>query len=40
MLGRNGVPSDFAGAALFLAGPASEFVTGQVIRVDGGFSAT
>jgi NAD(P)-dependent dehydrogenase (short-subunit alcohol dehydrogenase family) len=40
MVGRNGLPGDFAGAALFLAGPASEFVTGQVIRVDGGFSAT
>ena len=40
MVGRNGLPADFAGAAVFLASPASEFVTGQVIRVDGGFSAT
>ncbi len=40
MVGRNGVPRDFAGAAVFLASPASEYVTGQVIRVDGGFSAT
>jgi NAD(P)-dependent dehydrogenase (short-subunit alcohol dehydrogenase family) len=40
MIGRNGLPADFAGAAVFLASPASEFVTGQVIRVDGGFSAT
>ncbi len=40
MVGRNGVPADFAGAAVFLASRASEFVTGQVIRVDGGFSAT
>jgi NAD(P)-dependent dehydrogenase (short-subunit alcohol dehydrogenase family) len=40
MVGRNGLPTDFAGAAVFLASPASEFVTGQVIRVDGGFSAT
>jgi gluconate 5-dehydrogenase len=40
MLGRNGLPGDFAGAAVFLASAASEFVTGQVIRVDGGFSAT
>jgi gluconate 5-dehydrogenase len=40
MLGRNGLPGDFAGAAVFLASAASEFVTGQIIRVDGGFSAT
>jgi NAD(P)-dependent dehydrogenase (short-subunit alcohol dehydrogenase family) len=40
MVGRNGLPSDFAGAALFLASAASDYVTGQIIRVDGGFSAT
>ncbi len=40
MVGRNGMPADFAGVAVFLASPASEYVTGQVIRVDGGFSAT
>lgn len=40
MAGRNGMPADFAGAAVFLASPASEYVTGQIIRVDGGFSAT
>src|SRR5450755_4201585 len=40
MRGRNGDPADFAGAAVFLASPASDYVTGQVIRVDGGFSAT
>jgi len=40
MVGRNGLPADFAGAAVFLAGPASDYVTGQMIRVDGGFSAT
>ena len=40
MVGRNGLPGDFAGAAVFLASGASDFVTGQVIRVDGGFSAT
>jgi NAD(P)-dependent dehydrogenase (short-subunit alcohol dehydrogenase family) len=39
MVGRNGQPEDFAGAAVFLASRASEYVTGQVIRVDGGFSA-
>jgi gluconate 5-dehydrogenase len=40
MVGRNGLPSDFAGAAVFLASRASDYVTGQVIRVDGGFSVT
>ena len=40
MVGRNGLPDDFAGAAVFLASRASDFVTGQIIRVDGGFSAT
>jgi gluconate 5-dehydrogenase len=40
MVGRNGLAEDFAGAAVFLASPASVYVTGQVIRVDGGFSAT
>ncbi|MEU7001890.1 SDR family oxidoreductase [Nonomuraea sp. NPDC046570] len=38
MVGRNGVPEDFATAAVFLAGPASSFVTGQMLYVDGGFS--
>jgi NAD(P)-dependent dehydrogenase (short-subunit alcohol dehydrogenase family) len=40
MVGRNGLPGDFAGTAVFLASGASDFVTGQIIRVDGGFSAT
>ena len=40
MIGRNGGPADFEGAAVFLASRASDFVTGQIIRVDGGFSAT
>ena len=40
MVGRNGLPPDFAGAAVFLASTASNYVTGQMIRVDGGFSAT
>jgi gluconate 5-dehydrogenase len=40
MVGRNGDPDDFAGAAVFLASPASAYITGQTIYVDGGFSAT
>lgn len=38
MIGRNGLPADFAGAAVFLAGPSAGYVTGQSIFVDGGFS--
>jgi NAD(P)-dependent dehydrogenase (short-subunit alcohol dehydrogenase family) len=38
LIGRNGEPNDFAGAAVFLAGAASAYVTGQSIFVDGGFS--
>jgi len=37
--GRWGVPEDLAGIAVFLAAPASDFVTGAAIPVDGGFSA-
>jgi NAD(P)-dependent dehydrogenase (short-subunit alcohol dehydrogenase family) len=40
MIGRNGKPSDFEGVAVFLASGASDYVTGQMIFVDGGFSAT
>lgn len=40
MIGRNGQPADFEGAAVFLASAASGYVTGQLIFVDGGFSAT
>jgi len=35
---RWGSPDDFAGVAVFLAAPASNFVTGAVIAVDGGYS--
>ncbi|GLX00039.1 SDR family oxidoreductase [Microtetraspora sp. NBRC 16547] len=38
MTGRNGLPSDFAGIAAFLASDASAYITGQAICVDGGFS--
>lgn len=37
--GRWGQPEDMAGAAVFLASAASDFVTGQGIVVDGGYSA-
>ena len=40
MTGRNGEPADFAGVAVFLASRASDYVTGQTLYVDGGFSAT
>ncbi len=40
MVGRNGEPADFEGVAVFLASRASDYVTGQLIFVDGGFSVT
>jgi 2-deoxy-D-gluconate 3-dehydrogenase len=36
--GRWGTPDDMGGIAAFLASPASDFVTGTAIPVDGGFS--
>lgn len=36
-LGRFGRPSDVEGAVIFLAAPASDYITGQVIIVDGGW---
>jgi NAD(P)-dependent dehydrogenase (short-subunit alcohol dehydrogenase family) len=35
-IGRMGQPQDHVGAALLLASPASDFITGQTIFVDGG----
>lgn len=35
-LGRIGMPSDVAKVALFLASPLADYVTGQVLGVDGG----
>jgi len=37
--GRFGTPDDLLGAMLWLVSPASSFVTGIVVPVDGGFSA-
>lgn len=37
--GRFGIPDDLLGTLLWLVSPASEFVTGIVVPVDGGFSA-
>jgi 2-deoxy-D-gluconate 3-dehydrogenase len=37
--GRWGRPDDLAGAAVFLASPASDFVTGVALPVDGGYAA-
>ncbi len=36
--GRWGTPEDFAGPAVFLASKASDFVTGEFIVVDGGYT--
>lgn len=38
-LGRFGEPGDLVGAAIFLAGPASDFITGHTLFVDGGWHA-
>ena len=38
-MGRNGELEDLAGATIFLASPASGYITGQTLPVDGGFTA-
>lgn len=38
-IGRNGELPDLDGLTVFLASPASDYLTGQVIHLDGGFTA-
>ncbi len=38
-LGRVGQPIDVVGACVFLASPASDFITGQILYLDGGLTA-
>jgi 2-deoxy-D-gluconate 3-dehydrogenase len=37
--GRGGTPADLMGAVVFLASPASNYVNGHVLVVDGGWMA-
>lgn len=37
--GRWGTPADLVGTAVFLAAPASDYVCGHVLSVDGGWLA-
>jgi NAD(P)-dependent dehydrogenase (short-subunit alcohol dehydrogenase family) len=39
-LGRVAQPADIVGATLFFCAPASDFVTGQVLYLDGGITAS
>lgn len=39
-MGRIGIASDCAGAAIFLASDAATYITGQVIAIDGGLTAS
>lgn len=38
-IGRNGEPDDMVGPLMFLCSSASAYVTGQILMVDGGFTA-
>ena len=39
IIGRNGEPEDLAGLTIFLASRASDYITGQLIFLDGGWTA-
>ena len=39
IVGRNSVPADLVGAAIFLSSPASSYINAQTLYVDGGFTA-
>ncbi|MCP4757348.1 MAG: SDR family oxidoreductase [Proteobacteria bacterium] len=39
IIGRNGEPEDLKGVAIFLASPASDYITGQTVFLDGGWTA-
>jgi gluconate 5-dehydrogenase len=39
-LARVGTPEDLVGAVLFFCSDASSFVTGQILHIDGGLTAT
>ena len=39
-MGRFGKPEEVVGACLYLASPSASYVTGQSLRVDGGFTAS
>jgi NAD(P)-dependent dehydrogenase (short-subunit alcohol dehydrogenase family) len=38
-LARLAEPEDFVGSVIYLLSPASSFVTGQVLYVDGGYTS-
>ncbi|MFA7587408.1 MAG: SDR family oxidoreductase, partial [Novosphingobium sp.] len=38
VLGREGVPEDIVGAILYLTSPAASFVSGETLKVSGGFA--
>lgn len=38
-IGRLGEPEDFVGATIFLSSKASDFMTGSIVYVDGGYTA-
>ena len=39
-MGRWGNPTDISSTAVFLASDAANYITGQIIYVDGGITAT